>query len=765
MATLLDLTQHFFDMFEPERTEAEAGRDVANDKACFTKAIEGFLRSGKKEDAFVVYLCFCEMFNLFGSGYVNTKKLLELLSDHEYHSGELLEKHRDHYSHSVYVFALGLAIYALDKTYRDTFNNFYGYGSGKSAGLKFLKSWGIVALFHDIGYPFQLAHEQIKTYANEVWGENEENPYVSFGNMEKLVAISKSQRQKLENLYGYAPIDDINDLLAYGIQFRIGYDPKIVAPYLMTRVVKQTKFMDHGYFSAVLLARRFLDNGVEKFGIEHLDILTAILLHNNFNKFDKKDDPKLNIRPIALGEHPLSYLLILCDELQCWDRMPYGKESKRDPIAWDIDLSIRDNSISAKYIYESYIIHKEKALLNKFVDEMQSGVFVRKILGGEKELGYISSTLDLEVKCDEKPKEKRINNFASDDRFINLYDLAKLVHSSYNEHCKSYNEDQLNEDFGNLPLEFKVSNIEVAKSYSYKLELINCFYSSKSLDYPVVTDFSKLHIDGIDDVRGFLCREEHIRWVKEKLSLGWKYGTDYKNVEERNKKKIHKSIAPFDVLPPSEQSKDNLMIQNMIDLLPKFESNIKIYNYGSGRKDKETYEIAGTGHRYFITDRQLLKNKIKAFLEKFTDRYRVVVRTCFAYGADQLIAECAVEMGLTIKATLPMPYEDYIKDVRNDAISNGRDFSEEDELKMRHLLAQCAVCDIIPDTQFRYAKANAHMLDKCDMLLALWDGKPMDLKDQNKKPINQGGTFDCIQMAKDPKIGRHIEVHIIDCFR
>ena len=37
---------------------------------------------------------------------------------------------------------------------------------------------------------------------------------------------------------------------------------------------------------------------------------------------------------------------------------------------------------------------------------------------------------------------------------------------------------RINESFEKLPLEFKVSNIEQAKSYAYKLELINCFYTS-----------------------------------------------------------------------------------------------------------------------------------------------------------------------------------------------------------------------------------------------------------------------------------------------
>ena len=42
-----------------------------------------------------------------------------------------------------------------------------------------------------------------------------------------------------------------------------------------------------------------------------------------------------------------------------------------------------------------------------------------------------------------------------------------------------------------------------------------------------------------------------------------------------------------------------------------------------------------------------------------------------------------------------MPVELFIEDVRNDAKSHGRSFDENDELKMRHLLAQTVVCRVV----------------------------------------------------------------------
>ena len=83
------------------------------------------------------------------------------------------------------------------------------------------------------------------------------------------------------------------------------------------------------------------------------------------------------------------------------------------------------------------------------------------------------------MKTTEKKKQRKSQLYASDDSFINLCDLAKAIHISYNEHCRSFSGSRIDEDFGKLPLEFKISNIEQAKSYAAKLELINCFYSGR----------------------------------------------------------------------------------------------------------------------------------------------------------------------------------------------------------------------------------------------------------------------------------------------
>ncbi len=749
---------HYTDRFFNELSlAAVSGEQAESDKTCFKKQLEKFLASGSKEDAFTVYFCFAEIFKVFGNGYDNTKKLLETLSDHEYHSGELLSKHRDHYSHSVYVFALGLAIYAGDGNFGSAFNRFYGCETSQCAALKFLYLWGMCSLFHDIGYPFQLAHEQIKSYSEELWGKkNPQSTFVSYGNLETFTAIDVEAQSRLQTLLGVSvPFPSIDVLLAYGLKLREGYDEAAVIKKLRERIAYQPNFMDHGYFSAVILAKQLLSRPDFPFGIEMLDVLTAILLHNNFNKYDAPDR-----HPIALDEHPLSYLLIICDELQCWDRLAYGKVSKRDPIAWDICLSIGDNRIAAEYVFESSEIcdGDGETRPNKSYFEISSGEFLRKIKS------YVNTDLNLTAAVRVKPKKKKSYLYASDNSFINLCDFAKAVHASYIDNCTKLSIDRVNDSFDELPLEFKVSNIEQAKSYAYKLELINCFYSSKELDYPVVNSFKSdsYGLEGADNL-GFLCREEHLRWVKEKISFGWKYGKDYKDNKERNRKKIHKDLVPYEVLTKSERKKDEIMIDNIIPLLKKFGNNIKIYSYRTGRKPD--LEIAGTGHRFIKGDTDKLKAQIKKILLKYNENYRVIVRTCYAYGADQLIAECANELGITTKAVIPDSYEIYIKTVRRDCAANGKKMTADEVMKMRLLLAQTVVCKTVKDSENYHLGASKYIIDKCDKLIALWDGEELPLEDENGNGINLGGTYHCIKMARDKGLKDGKDVYIINCER
>ena len=740
MRQLWELADIFFDgEFEKSR----------NDMDCMRRALVQFCKTGSKSDAFCVYYCFCEIFGIFGKGYDTMSKLLEFLSDHEYHSGELLAKHRDHYSHSVYVFALGLAVYACDSSFRDIFDDVYC--AERYSAQDFLYYWGLTALFHDIGYPFQLAHEQIRSYAEDMWGSgNPDNPYVSYENMEPLLALKGGMTTDV--------------MLAEGIHRRLGYPTERILPLLHDRHKNKPKFMDHAYFSAVLLAHRLNEAGMD-IDMMKQDVLTAIALHNNLNRFDIR---------AALGEdtavparsHPLAYLLILCDELQNWDRTPFGNISKKDPLAWKVELAVSSGSVSLAYIFDSFTVldtaasedadGKERVTevrrANVNVEALRSGKFLRGI--EEK----VRCHAAMSVVAEERTKHKKVCAFASSDKFVDLCDFARAIHMSYRAEYGG-------PEFDKLSLEFKLSNIEQAKSYADKLELINCFYSDKELDYPVIKEFTRSaqNNDGSkrDDL-GFLAREEHLRWVREKLAAGWRYGTDYSSREERDEKKIHRSIIPFDCLPESERAKDELMIANMVPFLYHYGHGVRIYSYRLGLKP--VLDIAACGHRT-VKDTQELRGKITDILRRYQEHYRVVLRCNFAYGADLIVADCANELGITLKAALPLPYEEHIAKVRENSRLYGYPFTDEDELRMRHLLAQAVSCKIVPDPRGTYNAAAKYLIGNSSKLIALWDGVQTILTDGQGNAVNRGGTWHKICLAKNSRGMTDADIHIIPCER
>ena len=92
-------------------------------RLCLLRELEKFIDSGISEDAYTVYYCYLEMF--FGH-YGKSKNMVELLSEYEYNGSSLLMKHRDHYSHSIYVF-FRVAIYESNEIYRKTFKEYYGF--------------------------------------------------------------------------------------------------------------------------------------------------------------------------------------------------------------------------------------------------------------------------------------------------------------------------------------------------------------------------------------------------------------------------------------------------------------------------------------------------------------------------------------------------------------------------------------------------------------------------------------------------------------
>lgn len=594
------------------------------DRLCFENAIDRFLKSGKKADAFDVYYCYLEM---FVGDYTKTRRIIELLSEYEANGSGLLMKHRDHYSHSVYVFCLGLAIYESNKAYRDIYMKAYDLDDDKEAAYHYLKYWGLASLFHDIGYPFELPFEQVASYFEVAGDDRSKRPFVAYHGLDNYIKLDKAMQRKIGALLGLGTdkiISTTEELFAYSLSKKLGdvyyFSEKEMLDFLSKKPTEPDKFgyfMDHAYFSATVLFRKLFEELRIDLTKDYIDSLTAIILHNSLYKFciAYYKDPVSNIR-LKPDLHPLAYMLMLCDELQCWDRTAYGRNSKLELHPMACEFKFSEDTIKANYIFDKAEQGKidrynKDSSKNKKLKAYSSYVETEEIVrDNESEKISVSKfqadierivdlhKIKLEVTSSVDEKKAQVHSYISDSNFLNLYNFAIVLNgrwSAISEWKKAkeegtveeYVRDESNlkrftEQFNKLSLEYKLSNINQAKAFARYMDEIGCFYTDKDVDFELVEMFNNDEVAKI----GIL---EHKRWLQEHYDMGWQYGTPDSDKREFERK--HKDMIPefqeFDVsdqaskanyerIGKDEQDKDTEPMECMVAMLKMFDG-LRIY--------------------------------------------------------------------------------------------------------------------------------------------------------------------------------------------
>lgn len=585
------------------------------DRLCLERELERFIESGTAEDAYTIYYCFLSIF--FGH-YGASKSMVELLSEYEANGSSLLMKHRDHYSHSVYVFALGLAIFEANAAYRKAFAAFYGFddADGHAAAHFFLEHWGLTALFHDIGYPFELPFEQVLSYFEvDRQKRGKGSVFIAYRDVSALTHVDEQTQSRFEELYGRG-FSSTSELFAYDISCKLGEAYGLTEDYLLS--VFQSKpispekfgyFMDHAWFSSARLFQELVKSfGGGSFTRAHVDALSAILLHNSIFKFSicYYKDPKKRLPPLGMELHPLAYLLMYCDELQCWDRTAYGRNSRTElhPMAAEFDFA--GGGIAATYYYDSAEQQKIDAFereYHEWEERGEQGAPPRlKAYSdmAEKEQRFVS---DIRLIVDTAPVPLTVqpatrkvdrhkkHTYLSSSSFLHLYDFAIALNGryAYEGKVEEVSPDQLEEEFNALSLEYQLSNINQAKSFGRYLDAIRCFYTDRPVDYDMVSSFSAPQVEAFAPL-------EHERWVLEHQGMAWTAGDAYEHLplEEgetvadlRERLRMHKlTLNPgsshdeildhYARLPEEDQGKDWKPFNTMLGLIRKFDG-LRIY--------------------------------------------------------------------------------------------------------------------------------------------------------------------------------------------
>ena len=586
------------------------------DRLCLEKTLEHFIDSGTAEDAYEVYYCYLE---IFIGAYGQSKSMIELLSEFEMNGSAVIMKHRDHYSHSVYVFALGLAIYETNEKYRRVFAETYAQPNPKKAAHLFLEFWGLTALFHDIGYPFELPFEQAMSYFEIDKTKRDAGiPFLAYNSLQNFIALSGKESEHFKELYS-KDFSSITEILAFDIAQKLGGEYGFTEEYILKKINDKpghpedfNYFMDHAFFSATRLYGELVESlGVEKLGKIHIDALSAIMLHNSLFKFNivyfkNKEKKKA---PLSMELHPLAFLLMLCDELQCWDRTAYGRNSRTILYPMSADFDFSNGAIQALYHYDEAQKHKISAFEKQQAD-YQAGLTDKKpklksyseMVGENSFVSEINDIVDLSripftaVPDTRKEDRSRKHTFLSSSSFIHLYDFAVLlsVRRKLENAGAGTEAERYYADFDKLSLEYKIQHLDRAKHFSRYLNAIGCFYTDKPVDFDLLAEFSTEQAEIIAPL-------EHERWLRSRYDAGWVYGDEYEfcripaDADEkperqkiREQMRCHKLMINGDItaerarehfasLPLEEQDKDLEPLNWMLYLIHTLDG-VKIYS-------------------------------------------------------------------------------------------------------------------------------------------------------------------------------------------
>src|SRR5919202_4996272 len=155
--------------------------------------------------------------------------------------------------------------------------------------------------------------------------------------------------------------------------------------------------------------------------------------------------------------------------------------------------------------------------------------------------------------------------------------------------------------------------------------------------------------------------------------------------------------------------------------------------------------VGVNGHRR-LPDDPLLVEQVDRALERVRQLVpsspdtpiRFAVVSPLAEGADRLVARMVLADPETLlEVALPLPLYDYQTDFT----------TEESKREFQNLLARAVRVVELPECETRaeaYEQAGQYVVERCDVLIALWDGQPSR---------GRGGTAEIVQWARERRGG------------
>lgn len=563
-----NLTGYIDDFFN----NIELYDDVHNDcdyKETLKTYIDMFLADQTKAAAYKIYETFFDIYRIVEedkskhqlnrTDNSNTLlKLVGIMKKYEENTGDLIDKQRDHFIHSVNVFLLGLSIYSQNEKYQKFFKDYvknshytkyYRFKNGEVTNEEFLYRWGIASLFHDIGYPVEIIGQQMRTYIkNSVQSIDKSynvNPSIDFKDFNDFNTIVKQKSDfadKFRENYPHAKFLNMfkpTDIMACKIydDFKGEIDLRTLTRHLdnFVHTMSENGFIDHGFFSSILVLNSYgyliqnYKTTYSFFFYPIVDSASAILLHNYYRR-TLQEEP-FNLGRMSAEKSPIAFMLILCDELQEWNRQPWGLKDQLKTHVDDMIADITPDSLYIKYIVKT-------GMGNEFLKEKKE--LIETLLDIPS---IFENEIDLKTNIEEDNlggmKEIIYNEIETTDPLLRI--TSRLPRYLYEFYSKN-NKNAKDIPFSELPVQERYSNIRQANSISKNLKIIGCEMALRDDETRKEYTISPAEIED-------LAMFEHKDWCCEKTTAGWTQGSPRDNTNL-----IHPSIVSWKKL--DKDSKD-----------------------------------------------------------------------------------------------------------------------------------------------------------------------------------------------------------------
>ena len=165
---------------------------------------------------------------------------------------------------------------------------------------------------------------------------------------------------------------------------------------------------------------------------------------------------------------------------------------------------------------------------------------------------------------------------------------------------------------------------------------------------------------------------------------------------------------------------------------------------------KSAYKIGITGHRDLKKSSiKYYQNKVHTLLLALQEKQKyIIVYSPLADGSDRLIVKEAIKLNIPYIAVLPIPIESYVMDFNEKSKEEFLALLDKSNevitltLCKGNTLENIAIYGKERDAQ--YEAVGYKIADISDRLIALWDGKQIDLK---------GGTGEIVEYFKEREKG------------